>query len=312
MKQNKKLWITLGIGASILLILILIGSILQIGEKLATIHIYLAYGFYILIALLTIILIIYPVIKIFSAPSFKLSHYDDEEKREKCKTSNYRTLKKIAQNLINSENSIPIERKEELKKVLNNKKELHRKLEPIIKLYIKNDISKIINKNGMDVFLRTALSQNSNLDAIAIIMANIQMAKQIVYTAGYRPTNTKMSILTVKLLRNVLISYGLNEANISNLVQMFLKASKQSFEKMAIIIGPMVDMCVQGTANAFLTMRVGINLRKFLFEEYHLSLITDEELDVEEAERRIKEVKEEITTMIKEDKQRKKNKEELK
>lgn len=310
MKQNKKIWIPLGIGSSIILILILIGSIIQIGEKLATIHIYLSYGFYALIILVTIFLIIIPLVKLLSAPSFKLTHYDDEEKKTKRKHANYKTLKKIALNLIESENSIPSERKEDLKKSLHNKKELYKKLEPIINLYIKKDISKIINRSGIDVFFRTAISQNNNLDAVAIIFANIQMVKKIVYAAGYRPTNTKMSILTVKVLRNVLISYGLNEANISNLVQMFLKAGKQSFEKMAIIIGPMVDMCVQGTANAFLTMRVGIKLRKFLFEEYNLSLIQDEELEIDEAERRIKELKDEVALMIKEDKiNKKKNKE---
>lgn len=305
-KNKNKFWILIGIGSAILLLLILISSIIQIGERLATIHIYVSYAYYILLTIMIIALIIYPTIYILSSPSFKINDDSDPMKQTKRKNHNYKTLKKIAKNIIENNENIPLIRKESLKTVLNNKKELQNQLEPIINLYIKEDISKIMNKHAINVFVRTALSQNNNLDAISIIMSNVEMVKEIVYTAGYRPSNAKLSKLTFKILRNVLISYGINEIKISDMVKTFLKTSTQ----FTAVIGPLVEMSLQGTANALLTYRVGIQTRKFLFKEYHLSNVIDNELEIKEAETRITELKKEIERMRKEDKQMKKEQKE--
>lgn len=304
-KSNKILWTLIGIGSAILLLLILISSIIDIGERLSTIHIYVSYIYYVLIALIVIICIVFPIIHILSAPSFKLNNETDPIKQTKRKNSNYKTLKKIAKNIIENNDNIPDVRKAALSAVLSNKKELQKQLEPIINLYIKEEISKVINRNAANVFFKTAISQNSNLDALAIIMCNIQMVKEIVYISGYRPSNIKLNKLTFKILRNVLISYGINEGNVSDMVNKFLNSSTSFIP----IIGSLVEMGVQGTVNAFLTARIGIQTRKFLFKEYHLANVIDNELEEKEAKTRISELKKEVEQMRKEDRQNKKERE---
>lgn len=306
-KSNKILWTLIGIGSIMLLLLILISSIIDIGERLANIHIYISYAYYVLIALIVIVCIVFPVIHILSAPSFQLNNDTDSNKQAKRKNKNHKTLKKIAKNIIENNDSIPDIRKEVLKTVLSNRKELQNQMEPIINLYIKEDISKVINKYSANVFFKTALSQNSNLDAFAIIMCNIQMVKEIVYISGYRPSNTKLNKLTFKILRNVLVSYGINEGNISDMVNKFLNSTTSFIP----IIGSLVEMGVQGSVNAFLTARVGIQTRKFLFKEYHLSNVIDNELEEKEAKNRVTELKKEIEKMKKEDKQQKKEREKI-
>ena len=306
-KSNKILWTLIGIGSIMLLLLILISSIIDIGERLANIHIYISYAYYVLIALIVIVCIVFPVIHILSAPSFQLNNDTDSNKQAKRKNKNHKTLKKIAKNIIENNDSIPDIRKEALKTVLSNRKELQKQMEPIINLYIKEDISKVINKYSANVFFKTALSQNSNLDAFAIIMCNIQMVKEIVYISGYRPSNTKLNKLTFKILRNVLVSYGINEGNISDMVNKFLNSTTSFIP----IIGSLVEMGVQGSVNAFLTARVGIQTRKFLFKEYHLSNVIDNELEEKEAKNRVSELKKEIEKMKKEDKQQKKEREKI-
>ena len=75
MKKNKSkyLWYLIGITVLLLFIIILIASILDLGEKIRKISKYLEYGFYGIIILLIIFGIIRPIIIIVGSPSLKIA-----------------------------------------------------------------------------------------------------------------------------------------------------------------------------------------------------------------------------------------------
>ncbi|PKK96526.1 MAG: hypothetical protein CVV58_05890, partial [Tenericutes bacterium HGW-Tenericutes-3] len=58
--STKLFWYLIAIGFIVLFILILLSSVLDVGERLRTIHPYVEYGFYGLAAILVYLLIIRP------------------------------------------------------------------------------------------------------------------------------------------------------------------------------------------------------------------------------------------------------------
>jgi len=61
MKKRNKFWILIGIGVSIVFLLIIVSSVISVGERLRSISQYLEYGFYGLSVILLWFLIINPL-----------------------------------------------------------------------------------------------------------------------------------------------------------------------------------------------------------------------------------------------------------
>ena len=61
-KKINTFWILIGIGVIIFILLILVSNVLDVGEKLRKINVYLEYAFYALSAILLYVLIINPII----------------------------------------------------------------------------------------------------------------------------------------------------------------------------------------------------------------------------------------------------------
>ena len=99
MKSNSrnKFWILIGIGVLLIILMIVLSSILTLGEHLRSIHEYVEYGFYVLSALLVYFLIINPVRIILFAPTFSVVTVLD---KNSPKTK--QTYKKVAKNLLNN------------------------------------------------------------------------------------------------------------------------------------------------------------------------------------------------------------------
>ena len=71
-KTTKGLWIAAAIGVLIIIGLMILASIINLGERLSVIHPYLAYGFYILSGLLVYFLVINPIRIIVLSPAFNI------------------------------------------------------------------------------------------------------------------------------------------------------------------------------------------------------------------------------------------------
>ena len=83
-KISKPFWIFIGISALFFIILIIISSVLQLGERLRTIHVYLEWGFYGLSTILFTILIIRPLMIVIFSPTFSIDNLFTEEESTLC------------------------------------------------------------------------------------------------------------------------------------------------------------------------------------------------------------------------------------
>lgn len=285
-KENTRIWITIGVAASIIMSIIVTSCIIDIFEKAYQINEYFGYVVLGIILLLILLFIIIPIFKVFSSPTFKLDATVDNAVISR---RNYRTLKSVANNIIKGNNCVPFEVKEELRDSINDRYLLREKLNLIYDKYIKKDINKIAFATSVKVACSTGLSKNNTFDACTIIISNIRMIMQIVVKCGYRPTYAKLGKLMFKVFRNALIAYSLETSNVAE----WLVNSCSKFFKDIPAIGKPVASIMEGAANGFLTARIGVITRKYLYNEFKIHNIgkNNEEIETEIYKESIKEAK---------------------
>jgi len=93
------------------------------------------------------------------------------------------------------------------------------------------------------------------------------MIMQIVVKCGYRPSYTKLGKLMFKVFRNALIAYSIESANIAE----WLVNACSKFFKDIPAIGKPIAAIMEGAANGFLTARIGVVTRKYLYNEFKVN-----------------------------------------
>lgn len=256
MKRNR-FWIMIGIGVSIVVLLILVSSIISVGERLRTLSPYVEYGFYGLSFILFYILIFNPVRIILFAPTFSITTVMDEDKKHY-----YSVYKKVAKNIIEN-NKVSEEEQKALLSSMRNKEELRDTLNKIFDTTIKKEINKIILSHATTVMISTAISQNGRFDMLTVLTVNIKMIKEIVMKCGFRPSYSKLGKLSINVLTTALIAETLEGLDINDL----FPQSTANFLAEVPLIKPIASSFIQGLSNALLTLRIGFVTRRYLFTE---------------------------------------------
>lgn len=257
MKKRNKFWIMIGIGVLIVILLIIISSVISVGERLRKINVYLEYGFYVLSVLLFWVLIANPIRIILFSPTFSLATVMDENDNK-----HFRVYQKVARNFVNN-NTVNEEEKKAITQAINNKTELRTVMNKVFDTTIKKEINRIIFKNAKTVMISTAISQNGRLDMLTVLSVNLKMIKDIVLKCGFRPSYAKLGKLSINVLTTALIAESLEGLDVNDL----FPQSTANFLADLPLVKPIMNSFVQGMSNALLTMRVGFVTRKYLFSE---------------------------------------------
>jgi len=268
----------IGIGFTILILLMVLSSVLAVGERLRNISQYLEYGFYVLAFILVYVLIINPLRIIIFAPTFSVATILDQNTRQKKKT-----YRRVTKNIIRK-GSLEDKDKELLTNGLKNEIEIQEALSQYFNKSLKSDINKIIIRNAKSVMVSTAISQNGRLDFISVIVVNLKMIKEIVLKCGFRPSYPKLGKLAANVFSTAMIAEGLEGLDFSDL----FPASTTNFLSEIPLIKPIASSLLQGISNALLTIRIGIVTRKYLFSEYK---------NISKSEIRISSIKESIKVL---------------
>lgn len=256
MKKNK-FWILIGIGVSIVILLILISTVISVGERLRKINEYVEYGFYLLSAILLWVLIINPVRVILFSPTFSIvTVLEDVDSKD------FRVYQKVASNMLKNE-LLSEDDKTSIKTNIRNKQELVPVMNKVFDTTIKKEINKIIFNNAKTVMISTAISQNGRLDMITVLSVNLKMIKEIVLKCGFRPSYSKLGKLSVNVMMTSLIAESLEGLDVNDL----FPQSTANFLAELPLVKPIMNSFVQGMSNALLTMRVGFVTRKYLFSD---------------------------------------------
>lgn len=264
---TKTFWYAIAIGFILLFVLILLSSILDVGDRLRAVHPYVEYGFYGLSFILVYLLILRPVHIILFSPAFSVETTLDD-----AKVINHSVHKKVAKRLLEDPN-LSEDNQTRLNDALkSNPEDLKLALNHVFTHHVKKEMNAVIKKHAKTVMLSTAISQNGRLDFFTVIVVNLKMIKELVVMCGFRPSFKNLSKLTVNVFSTALIAEGLENMDITEL----MPTSTVNTLGEVPFIKPVLSSVTQGISNALLTLRIGIVTRKFLFSD--AKEITKEEI----------------------------------
>lgn len=263
--KSRFLFYVIAIGCLILFLLMVISSILNIGEKLRRISEYLEYGFYGLFVLIFYLVIVQPIIIIVKSPSLSIATSLDQNNPKAVAI-----YKKVAKNIVKS-NDLPQDQKILLCEY-KNKEELLFNLQYVFEKSVKGQLNKIIIHDAKTVMISTAICQSARFDMITVFAVNVKMIKELVVKCGFRPSMKNLSKLTVNVFGTALIAEGLENLKLEDVVP---KSSMDVLNNVPYL-GTILESVIQGAANALMTLRIGCVCRRYLFNDG--SIVTKEDI----------------------------------
>lgn len=263
--KTKIFWISIAIGCLIVFTLMLLSSVINIGERLRKIHVSVEIAFYVLVFLIVFLVIINPIRIILTSPSFEICTTLDPDSHKV--RSVYRA---VARNMAKNQN-VDEEHRLLLTKY-KNYDELQMNMTVVFHDCIKKNLNNIIIKKAKTVLISTAICQNARMDMITVFSVNLNMIKDLVIECGFRPNMTNLSKLTINVFSTALIAEGLESISIDDI----LPNSVNNALGQIPFIKPVMASVTQGIANALLTIRIGCVTRKYLFRDGNI--ITKEDI----------------------------------
>lgn len=263
--KTKIFWISIAIGCLIVFTLMLLSSVINIGERLRKIHVSVEIAFYVLVFLIAFLVIINPIRIILTSPSFEICTTLDPDSHKV--RSVYRA---VARNMAKNQN-VDEEHRLLLTKY-KNYDELQMNMTVVFHDCIKKNLNNIIIKKAKTVLISTAICQNARMDMITVFSVNLNMIKDLVTECGFRPNMTNLSKLTINVFSTALIAEGLESISIDDI----LPNSVNNALGQIPFIKPVMASVTQGIANALLTIRIGCVTRKYLFRDGNI--ITKEDI----------------------------------
>ena len=263
--RTKVLYYVIAAGCLVLFLMLLLSSLLDIGERLRNISVYLEYAFYAVFVLVIFFLIIRPIVIIVKSPSLSIA-----TSLEQNDPQVYAIYKRVSKNIVKN-NNLPEDDVLLLTKY-NSKDELLVNLQFVFEKSVKPDLNRIIINEAKTVLISTAICQSARFDMVTVFAVNLKMIKNLVEKCGFRPSMKNLSKLTVNVFSTALIAEGLDNINIEDIVP---KSSLEFLNNMPYI-GTIIESVVQGAANAIMTLRIGCVCRRYLFSDGNI--ITKEEI----------------------------------
>lgn len=263
--KTKIFWISIAIGCLMVFTLMLLSSVINIGERLRKLHVSVEIAFYVLVFLIVFLVIINPIRIILTSPSFEICTTLDPDSHKV--RSVYRA---VARNMAKNQN-VDEEHRLLLTKY-KNYDELQMNMTVVFHDCIKKNLNNIIIKKAKTVLISTAICQNARMDMITVFSVNLNMIKDLVTECGFRPNMTNLSKLTINVFSTALIAEGLESISIDDI----LPNSVNNALGQIPFIKPVMASVTQGIANALLTIRIGCVTRKYLFRDGNI--ITKEDI----------------------------------
>lgn len=128
--------------------------------------------------------------------------------------------------------------------------------------YLNKEASKVIRDTANIIFLTTSVSQNGKLDAFTVLVTQSRMVWRIAHLYYQRPTLREMVYLYANVGASTLLASEIEDLDISTQIEPVLQSFfRNSAGKSIPLIGPtaniILDSLMEGSTNAFLTLRIG-------------------------------------------------------
>ena len=127
--------------------------------------------------------------------------------------------------------------------------------------------TEVIHAAGSRAFLTTAISQNGALDALLVLGIQARLIWDVSRVYTQRPALTELTYLYSNVLTTAFIAGEIDDADVSEAMQPALSAVMGSVAGavpgLQVASAVFVNSVLSGTANAFLTLRVGIIAQQY-------------------------------------------------
>lgn len=208
----KKTLILISLLFVVITIIVILGNVIIIGEKItAVIGVpYLEYFFYIALFALLLYLVLYPMYRIYTTPEFPVLTIEEQEagtSDEAYKKRLFSFANRICSNcyyLPESKRGVhqaALRKDLELLKTNDDLEGLKAFLQQELDIRLKGVDRRIMNYSSK-VFIVTAISQSDRFDALTTLILNYRMIDDIIRASGFRPTKAQL----VKQYARVLIA----------------------------------------------------------------------------------------------------------
>ncbi len=206
--------------------------------------------FYALILIFTFLFIIPIIIYFRMPPAIRIPDSDDPKEIELYITRLRSRLKKNS-NLSQESNS------------LENKTDIENALK-----VLDDKANELIKASSHTVFLTTAISQNGRLDAFVVLIAQTRLIWNIAHIYNQRPSLRELVNLYSNVAVTTFLVSEIEDIDISAHVEPVIRsvlggAVTGAIPGVNVVAGLVTNSIFEGTANAFLMLRVGIITRKY-------------------------------------------------
>jgi hypothetical protein len=255
-KTIKRTLVWTGSGLLLLLILIIINQLNQISIAASVIHPFFGRIVTVFLAILFGVLFLVPAIGFMNLRRpLELPDENDEE----AYNSYLLTLKKrFSKNkyLLSAEY------------VFDENKELKSQIDGALDILNKETI-KVINEASSAVFLTTAISQSGVLDGLFVLSNLSRMVWKISHIYNQRPNTKEILYLYANIAATVLMAreiedLALLDEQLEPVISSLIGGTLSTFVPGATAVANLiVNSVIEGSANAFLTLRVGAMARRY-------------------------------------------------
>jgi len=126
----------------------------------------------------------------------------------------------------------------------------------------------IMKKTASSMFVSTAISQNGALDALLVLMGQMKMVWQITHLYNQRPSWAEIVDLYMNVIATTFAASQIEDLDISNQVEPMISSALGSsiaatVPGVSAVASILVSSTLNGAANAFLTLRVGIITKQY-------------------------------------------------
>lgn len=228
-------------GLMLIVVLVIIGNVISIGDKIANVHPALSVLFYLLVTAALAWLVVLPVVKVLMAKPLKGLN---TERLDCC------TPTELSEYIKEIRRDVKLSREEELELTAGSDRKSA--LQGIIADRI-GRMEGVVKESAVTSFVVTAVSQNGSFDFISNVAINFRMINNVVSQLGRRPSMSQMFKLYVSVVSSSLVITALDDV-VDDLDFGALLGNLGIAGKALNVLLP---SALNGLMNAFVTLKVG-------------------------------------------------------
>ncbi len=245
--------------------MIIITQALQTYYLLLDINIVLAYSFLAFAALILIIAVLYPTMKFMLLPKATVlptkEDYETNPGKRKVMLDFLKQNKTLRRQLVTEGRSIAFDD--------NTTDE---EIEVSIKI-LNNEAEKVIRSNASRVFITTTISQNGSLDAIFVLVHLTKMIWHVASIYHQRPGVKNLLKIYFNVIGTIFLTRSLEDLELLDeqlepvMTLLFGSFLSSVIPGVQTAVNLVLNSAIQGSANAYLTLRVGLIAQEFIVNE---------------------------------------------